>query len=66
MKNYSTPNLTVHGSVESMTQAFGASDTNDFLFFAGSNTPISVGGTPITGDGSKDANISTTGVVTRR
>jgi hypothetical protein len=64
MKNYSTPNLTVHGSVESMTQVLGVTDKNDFLFFNGGTTPVAVGGTTIQGNGSYDGNISPTGVVT--
>jgi hypothetical protein len=34
-KQYTTPQLTVHGSVESITQMFGSSNSNDFLFFSG-------------------------------
>lgn len=34
-KQYTTPQLTIHGSVESITQLFGGSNSNDFLFFSG-------------------------------
>jgi hypothetical protein len=34
-KQYTTPQLTVHGNVESITQFGGGSDRNDFLFFSG-------------------------------
>ncbi|NWF57752.1 MAG: lasso peptide [Fischerella sp.] len=34
-KTYSTPILTTHGSVEAITQMFGTSKREDFLFFSG-------------------------------
>ncbi|AFZ00990.1 lasso peptide [Calothrix sp. PCC 6303] len=40
-KNYNAPVLTVHGSVEAITQMFGNSKTrNDFLFFPAAGTSI--------------------------
>ncbi len=55
-KPYSTPTLTTHGNVEEITQLFGQSDKNDFLFFSGSSSPATNPGTgqPATGDGSID------------
>jgi hypothetical protein len=63
MKKYSTPNLTVHGSVESITQILGAENSRDFLFFSGGTTAINANG-PVT-TGSYDADI-TAGGLTRR
>ncbi|MBW4557538.1 MAG: lasso peptide [Trichormus sp. ATA11-4-KO1] len=57
-KQYSTPTLKTHGNVEEITQFFGASSQNDFLFFAGNNSPISAPGGPITGGGSIDGVIN--------
>jgi hypothetical protein len=37
MKTYSTPQLTVHGNVEAITQAFGSKTTADKVFIGGSN-----------------------------
>ncbi|OKH32521.1 hypothetical protein NIES2101_40595 [Calothrix sp. HK-06] len=40
-KQYESPTLTVHGSVQEITQFFGNSTTvKDFLFFAGTNTQV--------------------------
>jgi hypothetical protein len=64
MKKYSTPNLTIHGNVESITQALGTTDKNDFLFFNGNAVPTN--GNPITGDGSQDGNLNLNGTVTPR
>jgi hypothetical protein len=36
MKTYNTPQLTVHGNVEAITQAFGKSPVADRVFFGGS------------------------------
>ncbi|YAF95740.1 MAG: lasso peptide [Nodularia sp. CChRGM 3473] len=57
-KQYSTPTLKSHGNVEEITQFFGASSANDFLFFAGGTSPISTPGGPITGGGSVDGVIT--------
>ncbi|MBE9052603.1 lasso peptide [Nostocales cyanobacterium LEGE 11386] len=58
-KQYSRPTLKTHGNVEEITQFLGASSQNDFLFFAGSNSPISApGSNPITGGGSIDGVIT--------
>ena len=35
-KIYSQPELTVHGNVEALTQASGASPARDFIIFGGS------------------------------
>ncbi|MBW4446578.1 MAG: lasso peptide [Spirirestis rafaelensis WJT71-NPBG6] len=53
-KQYSTPNLTTHGSVEAITEFTGQTDRNDFLFFNAGSSPITAGGSPITGNGSVD------------
>ncbi|MBE9052602.1 lasso peptide [Nostocales cyanobacterium LEGE 11386] len=54
-KQYKKPSLKTHGNVEEITQFFGTASQNDFLFFAGSSSPISVNGNPITGSvGSSD------------
>ena len=37
MKSYSAPQLTVHGNVEAITQAFGNSAKTDKVFIGGSN-----------------------------
>jgi hypothetical protein len=42
-KQYNSPTLIVHGNVEEITQFFGNSTTvKDFLFFAGTNTQVSL------------------------
>jgi hypothetical protein len=45
-KNYSAPQITVHGSVEEITQAFGPSPQKDTVYIGGSNAqgPISATG----------------------
>ena len=50
-KEYNTPELTEHGDVEEITQAFGPSSVKDTVFVGGANIP---GGTTITGTGSRD------------
>lgn len=34
-KAYNAPKLTIHGSVEEITQAFGQTSTSDTVFFNG-------------------------------
>ncbi len=34
-KAYNAPKLTIHGSVEEITQAFGQTSTSDTIFFNG-------------------------------
>jgi hypothetical protein len=36
MKNYTAPQLTIHGNVEAITQAFGKSPVADRVFLGGS------------------------------
>jgi len=43
-KQYHVPTLTVHGSVESITQMFGNSSRKDFLFFSGGSVSIGTTG----------------------
>jgi len=57
-KQYSTPNLTTHGSVEEITQLFGDSGNADFLFFNGN--PASANGQPISSHGSIDGDLDVT------
>lgn len=35
-KSYTTPKLTIHGTVDEITQAFGSSQTNDTIYFGNS------------------------------
>ncbi|MGB5899722.1 MAG: lasso peptide, partial [Geitlerinemataceae cyanobacterium] len=45
MKNYSAPQLTVHGNVKAITQAFGSQTKADMVLIGGSNvTPGSTQG----------------------
>ena len=55
-KVYTTPTMTVHGSVEKITQALGRAATNDFIFLNGDsiNDDPDIGFT----DGSRDLNIN--------
>jgi hypothetical protein len=53
-KQYTVPKLTSHGNVEAITEFFGQSDKNDFLFFSGSSSPATSNGVTVTGDGSID------------
>jgi hypothetical protein len=50
---YTAPQLTVHGSVEELTQVIGRSTAEDFVFFAGSTVDAVPGFT----DGSSDLEI---------
>lgn len=43
-KIYSRPELTIHGSIETLTQVTGTATTKDVLFFNGSPTPINTTG----------------------
>jgi hypothetical protein len=51
VKNYNTPQLTVHGNVEAITQAFGSKTTADMVFIGASNVdgPIASGGSATDG-----------------
>jgi hypothetical protein len=49
MKTYTTPQLTAHGNVEAITQAFGSKTTADKVFIGGSNVT-----SVITAQGSTD------------
>lgn len=42
-KTYESPQLTVHGGIEKITNAFGSASVND-TFFGPAGTPISVPG----------------------
>ncbi len=37
MKNYNAPQLTIHGNVEAITQAFGSQTKADMVLIGGSN-----------------------------
>jgi hypothetical protein len=39
MKNYTAPQLTIHGNVETITQAFGSQTKADKVLIGGSNVP---------------------------
>jgi hypothetical protein len=56
-KQYNTPSLTIHGSVEAITEFAGSGSRRDFLFFNGqavtTNNPVT--GQPIVTRGNKDA-----------
>ncbi len=64
-KQYISPVLTNHGNVQNITQLFGRTDKNDFLFFAGNSNPVGnpITGNPATGDGSIDGIIQPNGTV---
>jgi hypothetical protein len=44
-KPYIAPKLSIHGSVEEITQAFGPSPQGDVVFIGGSNVPVNIGST---------------------
>ncbi len=44
-KPYNAPQLTVHGNLAEITQAFGPSNVSDAVFIGGSNVPNSISST---------------------
>ena len=50
-KIYSRPELTIHGSIETLTQVTGTATTKDVLFFNGSPSTV-----PVNTTGSADFN----------
>jgi hypothetical protein len=58
-KVYTAPQLTVHGSVEELTQVIGRSSAQDFFILAGNNVNPSVVGFT---DGSSDFDLTPKGV----
>ena len=44
-KTYNTPQITVHGSVEEITQAFGPSPQKDTVIIGGANVQGEISGT---------------------
>ncbi len=53
-KTYSTPVLTTHGNVESITEFSGAPTRQDFIFFNGDNNAGITGPIATGVDGSED------------